>query len=173
MQMVKNISIALVSIWFALVAFMPKEELYYTLEHELVNYGIEFNEKSIKSGIFSLEISDIDVYAEGIKVAHIDHMDFLITLLFNKLDIKDIVLDSSINSLIHMDIQTVQTAHLTYSILSPVKVNIALKGDFGDAHGYIDIHRVLRLDFSELKSTRSLKNILKKDDNGWYYETKF
>jgi len=31
--MVKKISIVLVSVWFAFIAFMPKEELYYLLEN--------------------------------------------------------------------------------------------------------------------------------------------
>ena len=171
--MVKNISIILVSLWFALLAFMPKEELYYALEHKLVDYGIELNEHNIKSGLFSLEISDIDIYVEGIKIAHINQMDFFITLVFNKLNISDIILDSSIKSLIHLDIQQIQNANLVYSIISPQKADISLEGDFGNATGYININRVLHLNFSMTKNLNSFTNILEKDDNGWYYETKF
>jgi len=173
MQMVKGTLILLVSLWFSLIAFMPKEELYYALEHRLVKYGIELNEKSIKSGIFSMDISDIDVYVEGIKIAHIDHINFLITLVFNTIDISDIILDNTLNSLIHINIKKIQKAYITYSITSPLKAKISLDGDFGKAQGYIDTNRSLRLNFSEPKNLKSLRYILKKDDNGWYYETKF
>jgi len=139
----------------------------------LVDSGIKLNEKSIKSGIFSLEISDIDIYAQGIKVAHVDHMNLLITLLFNKLDIDNIVLDKSLNSLAHFDIQQITTAKLTHMIFSPMKATIFLDGEFGQAVGYINAQRILRLDFAEIQNSSSLKRILQKDDNGWYYETKF
>ena len=171
--MVKNILVIIISLWFSIVAFMPKEELYYTLEHKLVKYGIELNEKSIKSGIFSMDVSDIDVYVEGIKVAHIDHIDFLITLLFNTIDLSNIQLDSSVSSFVPSSIKKIQEGHIVYSVTSPFKAKITLNGDFGKAQGYIDTNRSLRLNFIELKSKNSFKYMLKKDDNGWYYETKF
>jgi len=174
MQMVKNTLILLISLWFSLVAFMPKEELYYTLEHRLVKYGVELNEKSIKSGIFSMDVSDIEVYIEGIKIAHIDHMNFLITLFFNTIDISDIKLDKGLNSLIHLDIQQIKQTSITHNIISPLNAKIYIQGDFGKAKGYyLNADRTIRLNFIELKDIKSLKYMLKKDDNGWYYETKF
>jgi len=174
MQILKSILIILISLWFSLIAFMPKEELYYALEHKLVkDYGIELNEKSIKSGIFSMDVSDIDVYAEGIKVAHIDSMKFLITLFFNTLDISDISLDKNLNTFLPSSIQEIQKANITYTITSPLKANISIDGNFGKAKGYVDINRTLRINFTELNNPKKLKYILKKDDNGWYYETRF
>ena len=47
MQMVKNIFISLFFLWFAILIFMPKQKIYYTLEHELLKQDIKINEKGI------------------------------------------------------------------------------------------------------------------------------
>ena len=170
MQMVKNAFIVLLSLWFALVIFMPKKELYYALEHKLDDYGIVLNEKEINENIFSLKIKDIDVYTEGIKMAHLDSIDFFTIIFYNTLDVSNVFIDSSLKSFVPLKIEKLD---IVYNIINPLKVNIKTNGEFGKAVGYIDYNRTIYLDFIEIKNIKSFKKNLKKNSNGWYYESKF
>jgi len=170
MQVVKNIFIALVSLLIAIVIFMPKQELYYKLEKSLDSYGIILNEKKIDENLFALDMSDIDVYAEGIKVAHIDNIHCFIGIFYNYIDISGVVFDKSLKSFVPLKITK---ADITASILNPTQATIGIDGDFGKAKGYVNINGVLHLDIIDVKDIKAFKRSLHKNGNGWYYETKF
>ena len=56
MQVVKNIFISLFLVWFAFLLFMPKQELYYALEAELLNRVLRSMKSRSKRG-YSLYLS--------------------------------------------------------------------------------------------------------------------
>jgi uncharacterized membrane protein len=80
MQMVKKSVLIFLMLWFAILLFMPKAELYYTIEKSLAKQDIKLNEKSIEEGPFSLTLKDVTVYVKGIALAKIEELDFF-TLL--------------------------------------------------------------------------------------------
>jgi hypothetical protein len=171
MQVVKNIVIALFVTWFAVLLFMPKQELYYSLEKELLTQGIESNEKQIKTGIFSLTIKDAEVYVKGIKIATLDELSFFTLLFYNSLTVEGVKIDSSLSAFAPEEISKILLMH---SVLSPSKAYITAMGSFGLAEGVVDLNSsTLRIDLVDAKDIGNLKSQLKKDDKGWYYETSF
>ena len=172
MQMVKNIFIALLVFWFSLLLFMPKEALYYAFEKQLETKGIKINEKAIESGIFSLNLIDADVYYKGINVAHIEKVNIFTLLFTTNINVKALTLDASLKAFAP---EKIDQANMTHMIFSPMKVNILAKGSFGDMDGVVDVQeRTLRLDFSNTtKEIDLLRENLKKDEKGLYFETSF
>ncbi len=169
--MVKKIFILLFVAWFALLFFMPKQELYYKLEKELAKQGVEVNEESIDEGVFSLTLHNASVYVKGIKVATVEKVSFFTLLFYTKAQIDNLVLDDSLKS---MAPQHTDKAVLTHTLFSVLNVSIHAEGSFGLVDGDADLkERTLRLDFIEPKEIDSIKSQLKKDEKGWYYETSF
>ena len=171
MQMVKKIVIALAVIWFAVLIFMPKQELYYMVEKELAKKDIKINEKSIDEGLFSLTINEADVYAKGIKLASVEKLNFFTLLFYTKVEFENLVLDDSLKSM--APTQT-DAATISHAVWNPLHVDIEAQGSFGELKGAVSLgDKTLRLDFNESKGIEMLKPKLKNDEKGWYYETSF
>lgn len=171
MQVVKNIFIGLLLGWFALLVFMPKEELYYKLEETLAQNDIKINEKHMKSGIFSLTIYDADMYIKGIKLATIKEIDFFTLLFYTTIDIDTLTVDDSLKNMLPTEINSV---HLMHNVLAPMHVDVVADGAFGGLEGSVNIDkRTTRLDFNDSVNIEVLKPKLQEDQKGWYYETSF
>jgi len=158
MQMVKNIFIGFFVIWFALLVFMPKQELYFTLEKALVKHDIEINEQNIEEGVFSLNLTNPVIYVKGIKIASIEKINISTFIFTTNINIKLLMLDDSLQSFVP---EKIDDANISYSLFSPFKVNIEAKGSFGLINGHINLNeKSLRLDFTE--TTKEIEKILKK-----------
>jgi len=139
MQMVKKSIGIIFAVWFTLLLFMPKEEMYYKLEKILSEQDIKLNEKSIESGLFSLTIKDVTVYGKGIALAHVDQIDFFTLLVYNTLQIENIVTDEVLHSKVPSKIQEVK---LEYTAWMPKSVKIDTNGSFG--YAVKKLHKKLR-----------------------------
>jgi hypothetical protein len=171
MQMVKKIFIAFFVLWFALLLFMPKQELYYKLEQALVKEGIKINEERIEEGVFSLTLKNADLYVKGIKIATVEKVNLFTLLFYTKVELSELLLDSSLK---RMAPQRTQSATLSHTLLSPMHVSIQAEGSFGLLAGNADLkERKVHLDFVEEKEIDMIKQMLKKGEAGWYYETSF
>jgi len=171
MQMVKKIFITLFIAWFALLVFMPKQEIYYALEKELAKQEIEINEKSIEEGLFSLTLKQVSVYVKGIKIATIENLDFLTLLFYTKVELDSLLLDDSLKA---MAPQQTDKALLSHTLLSPMSATIQANGTFGVIEGSVDLkEQKLHIDFVETKEIEMIRSQLKKDEKGWFYETSF
>jgi len=169
--MVKNSVISLFVVWFAILLFMPKQEIYYTLEKSLLEKGIEINEKSIEEGLFSLHIHHADIYVKGIEVANVEELDFFTLLFYSRLSLKSLQIDKSLATFVPQDINKTVIMH---SLLSPYQAFMTSTGSFGLAEGVIDFkNKDLRIDLSDVKELGAMRSQLKKDEKGWYYETSF
>ncbi len=171
MQMVKRIFLIILVTWFAILMFMPKIDLYYTLEKELLKQDIMINEKSIKEGLFSLTLTDAEVYIKGINIATIKEINFFTLLFYSKISIKTVGLDESLQSFAPQEIEKLTIVH---SLLSVYKLFITSSGSFGSVKGKIKLKsKKLRIDFTDIKNIDNIKPQLKNDKKGWYYETSF
>ena len=97
MQMVKNIFITIIVFWFALLVFMPKQELYFTLEKELLKQDIEINEQNIEEGLFSLNLINPEIYVKGIKIATVEKINIFTLIFTTNINLKSLILDALIN----------------------------------------------------------------------------
>jgi hypothetical protein len=170
MQMVKKIAVILLSIWLAILIFMPKKELYYALEHLLVKNEIKLNEKDIKENLFGLNLNEVEIFYDGVRLAEVSDIEIKTFLFYTNVNVKDIKIDDSFKSMIPFKLNDI---NVTYSILLPMKAKIYASGDFGNVAGYIDFNRTIHLDFIKVGNIKKLQRELKKNKNGWYYETKF
>jgi len=171
MQVVKKLIGYTLLIWFAVILFMPKENLYYQLERVAAQEGIEINEASIKSGVFTLSVRSPEVYYEGVAVASAEALDATVFLLYDRVIITGIALDRTIASMVPL---TVDKVELVYSILTPQKVTLKGEGSFGRCHGEIDLkERRVHISMDDPEKIGSIKSLLKKGEEGWYYETSF
>lgn len=171
MQMVKNIFITLLVLWFAILLFMPKQEFYYKLEEELGKNGVKINEKSIEEGLFSLTVHESQVFVKGIKLATVEKIDFFTLLFYTDVTVSNLLLDDSLKSIAPTQIDKASVIH---AIWKPLNLTVDAEGSFGEMGGNIALtDRILRLDFNETKNIEILKPRLKNDEKGWYYETSF
>ena len=172
MQMVKNFFIGIIVFLFAIVLFMPKQELYFKLENYLSSaHNIKINEKKIEENLFSLSIYDADIYVKGLKIAKIEKIDFFSILFYNTLTFEQLSLDKSLKSIASVD---ANATRVNYAIWNPLQIAISSKGSFGGAKGQIEIKdKHLRVDFNDSSEIQALKSKLKKDEKGWYYEASF
>lgn len=169
--MVKNILFALAVLWFAILLFMPKQEIYYTLEKALYEEGIEINEERKEEGIFSYTLYDVKIYVKGIHLVTVEELDFFTLLFYSKFTADTLTLDASLKSMAPESADKILAMH---SILSPLKVFLTATGSFGLAEGMADANsKSLRIDLVDPQKIESLKSFLKKDEKGWYYETSF
>jgi len=171
MQVVKNSLITVLLFWFAVIIFMPKQELYFALEEKLSKQGIEINETHIDEGLFSLKISGAKIYVKGIEVASIEKIEIFTLLVYSSVDIEKMLFDDSLKSFVP---QEIEKSFFHYSILSPFKVFITTMGSFGLAEGTGDLKtHTVRIDLLDAKDIKASQSLLKKDEKGWYYETSF
>jgi len=172
MQMVKNVFISFIVFWFALLLFMPKQELYFTLEKELLKQDIEINEQSIEEGVFSLNLIKSEIYVKGIKIATVEKINIFTLIFTTNINLKSLILDDSFKSFAPKQIDI---ANISYTLFSPFNVTIEAEGNFGILQGNVNLNeRKFRIDFSETtKELDSIRSNLKKDEKGLYYEKSF
>jgi len=171
MQVVKNILIVIVVLWLSIIIFTPKRAIYFKLEEELVKKGIKINEKNIVDGLFSLKVEGLDIYFKGIKIAYVKEIDISTILLYSSINIKNIKVDDSFKAMLPQDISYVKINH---SISNPFIIPLDINGSFARINGEVNIKkRKVRLNFVSTYDIEILKRFLKKDKEGWYYETSF
>ncbi|MDY0402874.1 hypothetical protein [Sulfurovum sp.] len=171
MQMVKKTAIVLIVLWFAVIVMMPKEEIYYLLEQELAKKDIKISSEKISEGWFTLSIKEPSVYVRGIKVATIEEIDIFSLLFYTRASLKGLLLDSSLERFAPKEIDQAATV---YSVVNPFSIALSGSGIFGEAEGSVNLtEHQLRLKFSENKNLGMLSSTLKKEGEGWIYETSF
>jgi len=170
--MVKKLFIVLVSLWLATALFMPKERLYYALEHRLQEEHIELNEANIKEGIFSLVLEEVAMYVEGIHVINIEEVEFFTTLWSSRVEIQGVKVEKSLERMLPKEISSLTLHH---TLLHPFVCSLEAEGTFGKAEGTIDLktHHI-HIDFvEEQPALKKIQSNLKKGEKGWYYESSF
>jgi uncharacterized membrane protein len=171
MQMVKKVSLIFLGVWLALLLFMPKAELYYTLEKKLETKDIRLNEKSIDEGLFSLSVTEVTVYVKGIALAKIEELNFFTLLFYNSVSIDNLIVDEALHAKVPA---LTQQAHIVHSILTPLTLTVDANGSFGKIVGDIDVQeRKIHIDFVETKDISMIQSSLTKSEKGWIYEKSF
>jgi len=172
MQMVKRIVggffLSLLLLWI----FAPKQELYYLFEKSLKKQNIIISDETIVNEWFGLKVLNADVYANGIKVAKIDELNFNFFFIYSNLDINGIHIDESLHN---MAPKVINSLNATYSIINPIEIKLDGEGSFGELNGNIALlQRKVEILFPIVKELKTVKKFLKKDKTkGWYYETNY
>ncbi|MEA3417775.1 MAG: hypothetical protein U9Q90_00070 [Campylobacterota bacterium] len=171
MQMVKKIILALFVILLSLMIFAPKRELYYLLEAQLMQQDIIIHNEEIDAGLFSLTLKHPELYVKGIRVAQVDEATLRPLLFYTVATVKGVQFDRTLERWVSGGLTKITASHL---FADPMHVNLSLSGAFGKAEGSIDLDsRSIHLDLTEEQKIGKLKSMLKKGEEGWYYETSF
>lgn len=171
MQMVKKSIIMVVFVWLAVIVLMPKKELYFKLEALLDQQGVKISGEKIQAGWFTLNVENLEIYVEGIKVATVKEASLFTLLAQSRISLEGIMLDSSLKQFAPQQTDEVVVGH---SIFAPMRVWLEAKGDFGEGVGeaLLDEKR-LKMNFSQIEKLGMLRSQMKKGEEGWVYETSF
>jgi len=171
MQMVKKITGSILFVFLLVFVLMPKQELYYKLEHELAKEGIIIGNEKISEGWFTLKLEDASVYVKGIKVATIKEAEMFSLFFYTGVSLKEITLDHSLRSAV---CEQMNEINLLHNVLNPFEVDVEADGDFGESSGVFSLNtQKLTMNFKEFGKLGTLKGQLKKVEEGWQYESSF
>ena len=171
MQMVKKSALIVVAVWFAIIIFMPKSEIYYTVEKQLNKKDITLNEKSIEEGLFMLSLHDVTVYVKGIALANIERVDFFTLLFYSSLELEGLRVDEVLHAKVP---RLTKEATFRHSLFSPTTISIDANGSFGVVEGAFNLmDNQLHINFVETNEISMIQAQLQKGEKGWFYESSF
>ena len=119
-----------------LVAFLPKENLYFLAIDKLKQNKIDLVQNNINSDLFSLQLDKLKIYYENIAVSDISSIDLDLFLYQTNININKIVVDDSFKKFTPSKIDYININH---SILNPLHITIDVKFKQGKAIGDIDL----------------------------------
>lgn len=128
------------------MVFIPKSSVYYLLEENLKKLDVVISNEKLEESLFTLSIENANISTKGIDSAIVSKSDITLLLFYDKLTFSDIKLSSIVETYLPSKIKSLE---ISYSILSPLSVEISAEGDFGKASA------------SVLLLKRSVKAILK------------
>ncbi|RXI30790.1 hypothetical protein [Arcobacter defluvii] len=155
--------------------FLPKESLYNLLEKELEQKQIIISDEIRDEKLLSLNVSNANIFFEGINIAKVDSFNFMSLFLYTKIELTNISLIDSFTSFAPSPIDKIDIRH---SILNPNKIYMEAFGLFGEMKAEINIlNRVLKV---ELNASKQMKNSYSKllkyfkyENERYVYEYKF
>lgn len=136
---------------YALLIFLPKENLYYLALEKLSDHKVEVVSSSIKDTNFGLNISNSKIKYEKIDVAAVDRIFFKTLLFKTELNIQNLKVQKSLKKFFPYDMKYIK---ITHNILDPLAVDIKLSKQF------------------KIKN-KDISKYLTKTENGYRYEYKF
>ena len=159
----KKFLIFLCGLIFGLIVFMPRDNLYYTLQKYLSKENIYIN-SDIDSSI-NINLKKGTVYYNGMDLVTFNKVIISPFIFFNKIEADNIKIKFQDLKITKIDV--------IYSIINPLKVYIKGSSNFGEINGYIDlVKRKIKIYILNLNNN-FLKNFLKKDKKGYFYYVSF
>jgi hypothetical protein len=120
-----------------MVLFLPKENLYFLIEHRMDEYKIILNNETLNDFGGVLTVSKPHVLYGGEEVGEIDEITILPFILYNEIDVKGLHFAKSLQNFIPSEIEK---ANVRATLFYPLKVWINIKGDFGEIDGSYNIY---------------------------------
>jgi len=170
----KKILLFIALFLLGLVLFMPKVNLFYTLEGVLKKEHIVIKEQSLKDRWVDLSFKKARVLYDGIESLQAERVSLSPWLFYNKVSAYDVEPSAALKSMLNVHADSVV---LTYSVLDYKHVAINAKGDFGEIKGSANIFsrelRVVLTPSEKFKNSPLVKNYFKKEKEGLVYASKF
>ncbi len=163
---------------FCFAYFLPKESIYYEIEKYFKTKNIIISNETIKEKAYGIDISDISLHFEEIKIANIKNIEFITYIYSTKLEIKEITLDKNLGIYAPLKIEKIDLIYNLLDFDNLDKIDISAEGDFGEIDGQIDfINKVINISLEASKMMKEktfLLNNMKKGENEKYtYEYRF
>jgi len=159
----KKFIVFLIGLFLGLIVFIPKDNIYFTLQKYLSKENIYINSR-IDSSI-NLDLKKGTIYYNGINLITFNKIVISPFIFYNKVAIK--------NLKINFENLKIKNANIVYSFFNPLKIYINGTSNFGKLKGEINLlKRNIKIYILNL-SNSFLKNSLKKDKKGYYYYATF
>ncbi len=160
---------------YLVIAFLPKENLFYLAEEHLSKQNIILNNEKLRDYFGFFKIEQADVYYDGLNVGNISKTSVFLGLIYNQISINDANFNDSLRNFLPQEVKNIT---IRGSILFPVRLLISGNGDFGDISGYVDLYnKKLRLSLKPQKDFvgkyPAIAKQFKKDKDEYIYETTY
>jgi hypothetical protein len=169
----KKILLFILFFYLGAVLFMPKINLYYTLEGLLKKEHVEIKEGRLVDRWIDLKIEDATIFYDGIASVKMDDLTISPWLFYNKIVAQNIQPTTDIKRMINVKATEVE---ISYGVMDYQSIMIEAKGDFGLLHGTLNIFdRNLRLILepsAKFKHHDIVRRYFKKEEEGLVYESK-
>ncbi len=153
---------------------IPKEKLYYTLESYLSTHHVFINSESFTNRFFYLDVDNGTLVLDNQEIATIGNIRFTPWLVSNQISISSIAPAPLYRTFFPGKIEKLV---VTYSIVHPLSIQLAVRGDFGHGEGRFDlINHKVRIVFEatpELRNYPLLVFKLHQAKEGLIYESDF
>ena len=154
----------------SVIFFMPKKNLYFYGEKELLRFRTVIGNERVIEHPFSLELEHADIFVEGVRAAKVMDAKLGIYLFSNVLEAHQIRLSGIAKNFLPTKIESLK---VRYAVWDPLHVVFEAHGEFGDAFGKFDLkQRKLSLTLKASKTMqtkyRQLLYRMKKLKNGEY-----
>jgi len=167
--------IVLVGLFFYLgvVLFMPKVNLYYTLESLAKKEQVEIKEGVLTDRWVDLHIQDARVFYDGVASVVADTLNISPWIFYTKIIATNVRPAKALKRM--FDVHATEVI-LTHSVLDYKSIMIEAQGDFGTLSGSVDImERKVKLILepsAKFKNNNMVKRYFKKTEEGLVYESK-
>jgi hypothetical protein len=157
------------------VMMLPKEALFFKAEELLQPFKIYLNESGSSDRLLAFELQDTTLLYQDIEAAKIDRIRLVTLLFYNRLSVTPFTVKEDLAAFVPPGIEALS---LTHHLFMPHRVALYAKGDFGEAEGFVDFYtrRVyLDITFDAVvnRNHRALLQMVKKNEQGYYYEYAF
>ena len=142
------------------IATLPKENIYYKIEEQLLKSDLIIYDEAVNSSLNSLTIKNGIINYKGIDGATFRTITLNINIFSNDLIIKNLKTNQSLQNLIPTSFDEIK---ISYSILKPTKILLKAKSKIGNVDGNIDLTiSKLSLSFEPRKNlSNNEKNMIK------------
>lgn len=168
----KKILVFIIVFYIALIALMPKINLWYTLENYIKDKKIVIDEKIVSDQWFWLNIDQAVFLFDGLKSANIENIKIYPLLAYNKVVVKNITAGQDVKNVFNFNAEELT---LQYSIRDIKHLFIASHGDFGKIEGSVDLMEqkinVKLIPSKAFESNKFLLQTFKKTKEGYIYES--
>jgi hypothetical protein len=156
---------------------LPKKNIYYFIEHKLIEKNIQIVNETLSDNLFSFSLASLDILYNKITIAQVDKISIFPYLFSNTIEIKELVINEIFTSSVPSKIENIK---IVYSLLNPLNVELYARGDFGLIEGDMGIFTHLLTAKIEIndsfkdKYSQLLKNKnITKTEKGYVYEYQF
>ncbi len=167
----KKILIFILVFFGSIIVFMPKINLYNTLEKFLKDERILIKEQKISDNFISLDIEGATLFYDGIKSLEIGSLNVKPWLITNEIILTDIKPSAVIKKQLDVKADNIK---ISYSLWDHENVKIFAEGDFGEINGNFEVlsgklHLVLDASKKFVNNSFVRQNF-KKSEEGLVYE---
>ena len=159
--------------FLAVIAFMPKVNLFYTGLNLLKKERVTVTHESLKDNLVSLVADNVSIFYDGIDSVSVENFSLKPWLLYNKLDATNISAAKELQNMFGFSADKVE---VTYAVWDFSKVHIQGEGDFGEVSGTFNLKtmmlKLLLEPSGAFEKSPLLRQYFKKSEEGYTYASK-